>query len=66
MTAWGLEERGETLTALPWGTQENGVGAVQGGARVGRSDIVKAPSVATNKEGVWGHHWARPAQGGVK
>ena len=66
MTAGGPEERRETLTVSPWGTQESGAGAVQGGVRDDGSDTVKSPSAAAEEEGARGRHGARPAQGGGK
>ena len=66
MTAWEPEESGNTLTALPWGTQESGAGEVQVVARTRGRETGKAPSPAPNKEGARGRHGASPGQGGKK
>ena len=63
MTAGEPEGSGDMLTASTWGAQESGAGRLQGGARVGGSDIVKSPSVAADKEGTRGRHGARLGQG---
>ena len=62
MTAGELEGSGNTLTTLPWGTQESGAGGLQGGARAGGSNTGKAPSAAANNKGARGRHGARPGQ----
>ena len=57
-----LEGSDDTLTALPWGTQERGAGWIQGDARAGRSDERKAPSATTDKAWMRGRHGARQGQ----
>ena len=52
------------LMTSPQGTQESGVGGLQGGMRAGGSDTRKAPSTAANEEVTWGRHGVRPWQGG--
>ena len=66
MTAGRQDERRETLTVLPLGTQESGAGAVQGGARADGGDTEKSPSEDAGEEVVQGRHGVRPAQGGGK
>ena len=46
--------------ASPWGTQESGAGAVQGGERTGGRDNGKSSSAAANEEGARGRHGASP------
>ena len=55
------EEEGwghNTMTALPWGTQESGVRGLQVDARAGKSDGQKAPSATADKVGTRGRHGA--------
>ena len=63
MTTGDLEEIGDTLTALPWGTQESGAGGLQGGAGAGGRDTGKSPSAVADEKGTRGLHGARPGQG---
>ena len=55
----------ETRTATEWGTQESGVGWLQGEVMVGRGENKKYFSTAANKGGARGRHGARQAQGGI-
>ena len=63
MTARDPEGSGDTLTALPWVTQESGAGALQVGARADGSNTRKAPSAVADEAGARGHYGARPTQG---
>ena len=54
------------LTAMPWGTQDSGEGALHGGMRDGGGDTRKSPSVAADEAGAQGRHGEGPAQRGKK
>ena len=54
-----MEEEGwgyDTMTALPWITQESGAKGLRVDARAGRSDERKAPSVTADEAGTRGRH----------
>ena len=50
MTVGELEGGGNTIMALPWGTQDSGTGGLQEGSRAGRSNTGKASSAAADEE----------------
>ena len=63
MPAGDQEGSKDTLTSLPWGTQEIGAGGLQVDAQAGGSNEWKAPSATTDEAGLRGCHGARQGQG---
>ena len=58
MPAGELEGSDNTLTAFPWGTQENGAGGLRVDARAGGSNKRKTPSAPADEAGTRGRHGA--------